>query len=101
MKIIRNISYGIIFSIAVILCFGPNLFSNSLISINNIEFVENSKTDTQSSPADSETVNDDEQIMQSYLFCFEEESVCNMPVTGTMRIIPDIPNTSWQPPKIS
>lgn len=101
MNILRNISYGIIFSIAVLFCFGPSLFSNSPILINNIEFVENSKTDSQGSPEDSETFNDDEQILQPNLFCFQEESVCKIPLTGTLKITPDIPDSSWQPPKNS
>ena len=96
----RNISFGILITLAVLFCFGIHAYSNSGIRSYNIELSSCSNNGENSFSSEIDSFDDDQNshfIESSSLL----ESKSQMPIPRNFFLINKFVLSVWQPPKIS
>ena len=100
MKNNRKISFGIIFTLAVLFCFGIHAYSHSGIRSFNIELSSGSNNGGNSFSSDIDSFDDDQNfhVIESSSLV---ESISQMPIPRSFFLINKFFLSVWQPPKIS
>jgi hypothetical protein len=101
MKLYREISFRIIFLIAVLFCFGVNTYSYSTIQTTNFsELTANTNNVLNYLSSDIDPFGDD-QINHINEFSSVVDLSYQIPILQNYFLITNISFSIWQPPKIS
>jgi len=100
MKSNRKISFGILFTLAVLFCFGTNAYSNSGIRSYSAALTSSSNNGENSFSSDIDSVDDDQDfhVIENRSW---EEPISPMPIPLHLLLINKFVLSVWQPPKVS